>query len=319
MILSPFEHKFIRSYQNYFSKKNQNHFLLCVSGGIDSMVMLHLFIKFKQMLNSEFRVIYVHHGDSLNSDIKTFRQQSLDCVDHICNKNKVNFLTNKIRPNSTLKSESELRNWRYQIIEEQRNENEFLVLAHHLDDLLETQMMDLLRGSHFDNWDKNKEFSNKTFRPLAYVTKKEILEYAQTNKVDWIEDPTNSESDNLRNWLRNGFLKDLDLRNESLKESLMKNLLKLYEYSPQKDTEKGLVGELDIGISDWIMFSNSEKKQFVLNSARRLGLKSMTQGQILDILKKLDLGQKDIKFQIGPIIWTKTTDRLSAYRSSNEK
>ncbi len=315
MILTPFEHKFLRSYQNYFSKKNQNQFFLSVSGGIDSVVMLKLFIKFKTQMNCEFRVIYVHHGVSEDQAANNFRQQSLDLVKDLCEINAVTFLTNFTMPVTILKSESELRQWRYHVIESEKKENEFLVLAHHLDDLLETQLMDLLRGSHFDNWDKNKEFSNQIFRPLAYVTKNEILEFAKRNQLNWIEDPTNSESENLRNWLRNGFLKELDLRNESLKESLMKNLIKLYEYSPQKDT----VGELDIGTSEWVMFSNSEKKQFVLNSARRLGLKSMTQGQILDILRKLDLGQKDIKFQIGPIIWTKTTDRLSAYRSSNEK
>lgn len=310
MILSSFEHKFLRSFQNHFSKNIQNHFLLCVSGGVDSMVLLHLFFKFKNLLKCEFRVLTVHHGS-----INEFRSKSLNVVSEFCFKNNIQFITNTKFPDHDLKTEEDLRSWRYQNFNEFKNQNEILVLAHHIDDLLESQLMDLLRGSHFQNWEQNKEFSNHTYRPLAYVTKTEILEYANLNHLIWIEDPTNHETKTLRNWLRNTFLNDLSTQFPGLKENLMKNLNRLYEHQPQQ-TE---VGELEVSTSDWLLFSNAQKKQFVLNSALRLGLKSMTQGQILDTVKKLDLGQKDIKFRVGPLFWTKTADRLLAYRRSHEE
>ncbi len=354
MILTPFEHKFLRSHQNHFSKEVRKKFLLSISGGLDSSVLLYLFNKFRNQMNCDFRVLYVHHGLSSDQKINEFRLSSLNCVKSFCEINELEFLTNDFskyltddfaidfnndleddsdqnqkfnlgndlaeipsdfQPIKELKSESDLRSFRYEKINEFKSSDEILVLAHHLDDLLESQLMDLLRGSRFENWNDSKEFSNKNFRPLAYVCKNEISDYATQNQLKWVEDPTNSDSDNLRNWLRNGFLNELNSKYPGLKENLMKNLSLLHDFRPLKDT----VGELEVGMEEWMTYSQEEKKQFVINSARRLGLKSMTQGQILDILKKLDLGQNVIKFHIGPIFWTKTTDRLLAYRRSDEE
>lgn len=314
MILDSFEHKFLRTHQRYFSKKDSSslkrHFFLGISGGVDSMVLLELFNKFKNQMKCEFRVCYVHHGVGLDKDRlqNDFRAQSLDLVKAYCETHNLEFVTNEDMPSTELKDESSLRQWRYKHFESLKKDFEILVLAHHLDDLLETQLMDLIRGCHFETWSNYREYNKRLFRPLSQVNKDEIYQYAQSKKLNWIEDPSNSESDHLRNWLRNGFLTELSQKSVTFKTNLMKNLLKLYEFQPTSDTTP----VLEVSITEWMLMTDAEKKQFILKSALKLGLKSMTQGQLSDIVKKLDLGQKDITFQTGPIFWTKTTDRLKA-------
>ena len=300
------------------------------------MVLLYLFNKFQKQMESQFRVITVHHGTSSNHNVTEYRHKSLMCVQEFCENHNIEFITNfkdedmeihnlddlnsshkstihedaKSTRDLELTSEQSLRDFRYQQFKLHQKEYEILVLAHHLDDLLETQLMDLIRGSHFEHWENHKEHSGQTFRPLAQVAREDILNYAMNINLKWVEDPTNSETDSLRNWLRNGFISELAQKSKGYKENLMKNLVKLFEYRPTIVP----VPELEIPLSQWMVLTENDKQQFVLRSGLRLGLKSMTQGQILDILKKLDLGQKEIKFQTGPIFWTKTTDRLQAYR-----
>jgi tRNA(Ile)-lysidine synthase len=318
MILSAFEHKFLRVHQNYFSSESSlnpgQHFFLGISGGIDSMVLLYLFHKFKNQMKCAFRVCYVHHGLSEDSAINQFRDKSLKNVFDFCLKNDIEFITNSEKPTNELISEQVLRKFRYEQFDLLKSNDEILVLGHHLDDLLESKLMDLIRGSHFEHWESHKELSGRIYRPLSFVSKDELTSFA-VDKVTWVEDPTNEESDALRNWIRNGFLMELKYKSSKYKENLMRNLTKLYEFQPvSKD-----IPVLEISYQDWMVSTIAEKKQFVLKTGIELGLKSMTQGQILDIIKKLDLGRKDIKFQTGPIFWTKTADRLHAYRRSHEE
>lgn len=310
MKLTPFEHKFIRTHQHYFL--NSRKFFLAVSGGVDSMVMLHLFHKFKKQMQSEFRVCTIHHGLSSDESLNFYRNESQNLVKQFCEFKGIEFISNTDFPENELISEKDLREFRYQHLSLLKEPAEILTLGHHLDDLLETKLMDLIRGSHFESWSNHTEYSNEIFRPLALTPKNEILEYANESKIHWVNDPTNKNTSSLRNWLRNDFISPLSKQSKSYKVNLMKNLIKLYEYSPTLEPGP----ELSVTFVQWLKMTESQKKDFVLRSALKLGLKSMTQGQIIDILKKLDHGQSNIKFQTGPIFWSKTTDRLQVYREN---
>lgn len=314
MILSAFEHKFLRAYNGNFSSSHRK-FLLGVSGGIDSLILLHLINKFENKIKSPIRVCHVHHGNSSNVETNDFRASCLEIVKNAAEKFNHEFVTNKDQPNDELKSESQLRLWRYSQFDKIREPDEILVLGHHLDDLLESQLMDLVRGSHFQSWTNYKEFHNGIFRPLSQVSKQDLLDYALENSIDYINDPSNLVSDNLRNLIRNDFLHKLEHSYPGSKMNLLNNINKLYGFSPSSEMDLAL----EIVVLRWHLLSDAEKRQFVLNSVLKLGLKSMTGGQISDTVTKLDLDQKQIKFQTGPIIWDKTTDKITAYRSLHEK
>lgn len=325
MNLTDFEHRFIRTFKFHFGENReligQRRFLLAVSGGADSVACAQLFHQFHPLFQYEFRLAHVHHGSDTQDPKQTqFRDESLSLIKELADKLQVEFVTNSQRPEG-LKSEEEFRDFRYQCFKQWQAEGEILVLGHHLEDQLETQLMDLLRGSHFHHWEHFKAFHQGIFRPLSQCDKKDIVEYLKLKQVSYMDDPSNSDVDITRNWIRHELLAALEERFPKAKQNLSQNLKKLYEFEAeklsdstwQKDTFKN-ESECEIKLTQWMLFSYSQKQKFVLNSHLGLAGKSLTQGQINEVIKQLDQRQKDIKFQTGPIFWTKNAEKIHARR-----
>ena len=315
MKLQPFEHKFIRSVQRHFGKAPHRKFLLAVSGGVDSTVGLFLFDKFKNYLKSSYRVVHIHHGLCEDSKLCLFRKQSLDHVCSLVAKTSFPFLTNDITSQPLKSNESTLKQYRYLHFDDFREKNEWLVLFHHLDDLLETRVMDLFRGCHFEHWKDHKECHSFIYRPLSLCPQEEIKAYAQQQDLFWMEDPSNTSEDSERSWLRQHVFSIFKTRHPEFKKRWMKSLTELYNFSPRREDEP--LG--CISLVQWMLFSEGEKRRFILRSTLELGLKSLTYGQICEVLKALDRDQKEMRFQTGPMVWVKNSDHVLVKRSVNEK
>lgn len=107
-------------------------------------------------------------------------------------------------------SEEKARDVRYQFLREmkQKHEAEAIITAHHQDDLIETALINVLRGTGPKGLiaiSVNKEI----IRPLLKYTKNDILAYAKAHELKWVEDATNQDNDILRNYIRNEVLKQL--------------------------------------------------------------------------------------------------------------
>ena len=319
MNLEPFEHRFIRSLQHHFGKMPQRKFLLAVSGGLDSTVGLFLFDKFKNYLKSSCRVIYVHHGGGGNSQL-FFRKKSLDHVCCLASKASFDFVTNdfgEIGSSLSKSNEQDLRQYRYLQFEHFRQEGEWLVLFHHLDDLLETRVMDLFRGCHFEHWQDHKECASPVYRPLSMSTKNEIKQYAQQQGLSWVDDPSNMTGESERSWLRKKVFSVFRERHPGFEKRWMKSLTELYHFCPKEDSGEDPLE--CVSLAQWMLFSEGEKRRFILRSALQLGLKSLTYGQINEVIRNLDLSQGEIQFQTGPMIWVKNADNVLVKGSLNEK
>ena len=83
---------------------------------------------------------------------------------------------------------------------------DYLVTAHHLDDQIETYLINSSRGSGINGLLGITSSSQKIFRPLLNILKIDILDYAQQNSVDYREDSSNSSEDYQRNMIRNSVL-----------------------------------------------------------------------------------------------------------------
>ena len=83
---------------------------------------------------------------------------------------------------------------------------DYLVTAHHLDDQIETYLINSSRGSGINGLLGITSNSQKIFRPLLNILKIDILDYAQQNSVDYREDSSNSSEDYQRNMIRNSVL-----------------------------------------------------------------------------------------------------------------
>jgi len=170
------------------------------SGGLDSYVLLHsLAVSFQD--TSKLVAIHVNHGVSKDSDL--WEKKCKDIAQGL----GISFYTTKLDLENSNKSENSLRDARYKAFKEWAQEGDLICTAHHKDDQLETIFFRLIRGTGIEGlkgipaW---REDSNLTFfRPFLNFTKKELLEYAILNKIDWIEDESNLDIKISRNFIRN--------------------------------------------------------------------------------------------------------------------
>ena len=172
------------------------------SGGPDSTALVHLLsiLNAKQELN--LKAIHINHNLSKHSSI-----WENHCIE-TCSKLNVNLITKSIEikvDGGGLESAS--RKARYKVFEKILNRDDQLLLGHHSDDVAETLIMRLMRGTGPDGMEgpklKRSLGQGVLVRPFLGVSKKEILDYLKKHNIDYIKDDSNLSSDFDRNYLRN--------------------------------------------------------------------------------------------------------------------
>ncbi len=181
-------------------------YLLAVSGGVDSMVLLHLF----QAEGLEFEVLNVDHGTLANAS------EIIDYLDKSCE--VLHVRTIKTRPKSNI--EGFYRERRLEFYAEFISQGFTIVTAHHLDDVIEGLLNLRKKRQHFE-------------RALQQFTKQQILDYANSHNLRYFPDASNADNKFLRNlWrldiLPNLFKKILNFR-KGFAQTL-KNLAELLDF-----------------------------------------------------------------------------------------
>ena len=174
-------------------------FLLAVSGGADSAVLSHLF----RVSGFEFQIAHVNYhfrGEDSNLDQKV--------VEDFCKKNNIKFHLKDVSEEEKSQMKS-LQNWAREIrynfffnLLEKEN-LDFIVTAHHLNDELETFIINLSRGSGIKGLSGIPKNENRILRPFLTFSKSEIYAFAEENNIDFREDKSNQKDDYLRNKIRN--------------------------------------------------------------------------------------------------------------------
>jgi len=177
--------------------------LVAFSGGLDSRVLLHeVYQAYQSGLISSVRVAHINHGLQKEADEwQAFCQK-------ICVRYQFPFLTQKFHLSRENKnSEQAAREARYHFFEEIIQKDEWLVLAHHLNDQSETLLFRLLRGTGLHGLKGMPRFrplgQGNLLRPLLDISRSELAAYAEEHQLEWIEDPSNQTNDYSRNFLRN--------------------------------------------------------------------------------------------------------------------
>ncbi|MGG5210713.1 tRNA lysidine(34) synthetase TilS [Chryseobacterium sp. MIQD13] len=239
----------------------ENHgYLLAVSGGADSMVLASLF----QDLGLTFQVAHINYklrGEDSDLDQKT--------VQVFCEKNHIQFHLYEVSEKDK-KPENSIQLWarelRYRFFRKIQEEEklEFLVTAHHLNDQLETFIINLSKASGINGLSGIPADRNNTIRPLLNFSKKEIYDYAEENGIDFREDLSNKKNDYLRNKIRNEIVPRLLETNEHFLENFKKSTSYLNQ---TKDFIEKQIEEIE----NKITLFNSDHK---ILSKGKLGLES---------------------------------------------
>ncbi|MCC6683599.1 MAG: tRNA lysidine(34) synthetase TilS, partial [Bacteroidia bacterium] len=185
----------------------QHKLLLAVSGGVDSMVLLHLLLK------EGYNVSVAHCNFQLRAKESDADEQF---VKKICVEKKVpffckKFLTAKQAAADKTGIQETARKLRYEWFEELIEQHLFdrLVTAHQATDQLETILLNLSRGTGLNGLEGIKVQSGKLVRPLLFATRKEIENFALKNKIRFREDSSNASDKYARNRIRLHVLPEL--------------------------------------------------------------------------------------------------------------
>jgi tRNA(Ile)-lysidine synthase len=163
--------------------------ILAVSGGIDSVVLLH---KFRN--DSHAIVAHFNHGTRPSADADE------EFVKNLALKYNKPFFSKKESLGANV-SEETARAHRYNFLKSlAKQQNGKIITAHHADDILETIAINLTRGT---GWRGLTPMGDAAIlRPLLKLTKKYIYKYASKNNLAFRQDPTNTDDKYLRNRLR---------------------------------------------------------------------------------------------------------------------
>ncbi len=206
-----------------FIEKNQlikkgDKLLLAVSGGLDSMVMTHLFHLSEIPFGIAHCNFQLRSEESDHDEAYVQQAAALFRVPFFTQK----FNTKEYAARNKQSIQMAARTLRYEWLEQTRKTNHFQLVAtaHHLDDSIETLFLNMTRGTGISGLTGIPKKTGKVIRPLLFATKKDIQNYASQNHVEFREDHTNRESAYKRNHIRHHLVPVLKELNPSLHQSL---------------------------------------------------------------------------------------------------
>ncbi|NOI66616.1 tRNA lysidine(34) synthetase TilS [Vibrio sp. 99-8-1] len=186
-----------------FTLHTHGKVVLALSGGVDSRVLLHLLAHYRSKHPSLIcQVVHVHHGLSDNAD-----SWSEQCAVW-CEEYSFDFKVERVTLNlgNQISTEQEARVHRYQVLEKYVAEGDVLLTGQHATDQVETFLLALKRGSGpkgLSSMPVSTVFSQgHLVRPLLAISRQQVYQFAQDEKLDWLEDESNNDIKFDRNFLR---------------------------------------------------------------------------------------------------------------------
>lgn len=199
--------------------------LLAVSGGIDSMVMLHILSSLQQEKKLTLAVAHIEHG------LREESKADAEFVEDVARENNLQFYLHKCKNQPSNNIEAWGRKERYQFFEQVLSENNYqcVVTAHTASDLAETLLIKLLSNREMILI-KKQDPGRKLLRPMLECSRTEVEAYAEFNNIAYRQDESNFSNDFLRNKIRNKILPFLQTEYESdLEQVLVSQAQKITE------------------------------------------------------------------------------------------
>ena len=200
--------------------KDNDTVVIGVSGGPDSMALLYLLMNLEKKVN----IICAH----INHNVRKESAAEYKYVENFCKENKIIFEGMKIERYQESNFENEARTIRYDFFDKliKKYNAKYLFTAHHADDLMETILMRLVRGSSlkgYAGFEKERSMNNyKVIRPLIEVTKEELIDYCNKNDIKYALDNTNEEDIHTRNRFRKYVVPSLKKEDKNVHTKFLK-------------------------------------------------------------------------------------------------
>ena len=181
-----------------------SNLILCVSGGSDSIALLHLCHQLSRLFRWQLHILHFHHGLREESDEEARFVRDLSQRLNI----EFHLRTTRDFQSETSGLQEKARNWRrteaLKLREEIRADS--ILTAHHAEDQLETWLLKWLRGAHLSGLQGMSRSDPPFIRPLLDFRKNMLSDFLKENGFEWREDASNQDSKYMRNRVRNELL-----------------------------------------------------------------------------------------------------------------
>ncbi|MDR2660461.1 MAG: tRNA lysidine(34) synthetase TilS [Lactobacillaceae bacterium] len=194
-----------------------------ISGGVDSMILANLMVRYFQHPEKQIFLAHVNYHLRDNSDDESH------LIEEFAKKhNIIAELIDWNKPQNSNSIERQARDFRYNFYEQVATKYgaKKIVLAHHANDQAETILLKLIRGGDWTQFAgmsfiRPTENGSEIIRPLLNISKTNIINYAQLNQIEWVEDQTNFDPDyTARNTIRNLILPEMEKLNNKAVEHI---------------------------------------------------------------------------------------------------
>jgi len=278
-------------------------YILAVSGGVDSMTLLDLLAKQKDL---ELVVAHFNHGIRVSSG------HDEDFVRHKAKSYNLAFEPGhgNLGP---LASETSARRARYNFLKRilEKHKADAIITAHHQDDLIETALINTLRGTGPKGLIAIA--SNKgVLRPLLPYSKREILAYAKQQNLDWVEDETNEDTRYLRNYIRNQLMPKM---NQAERKEILAQIEKVaathqkIESVIAKISQKVLIDEKTMNRSSFISLPSEVANNLLLSWLNQLKIRDIDRKTIIRLSIALKTGAAGSQHKIKNGSYLKLTKK----------
>lgn len=197
-----------------------DYFLVACSGGMDSMVLVDLLLRFPR---NRFDLAFFDHG---TPDCKT----ALEFLKDLCPRLKLELFTGHVRREQD-HGESLEAYWRDQRYEFLNGFDCPVLTAHHLNDVIETYVMSCLKGGQPKLIPYRRQ---NVIRPLLTVSRDEITAWAVKHEVSYVEDLSNQDTKHLRNYVRHEMMPYVLHVNKGIGTMLKKKVLAEFSLNPEQ-------------------------------------------------------------------------------------
>lgn len=269
--------------------------LLAVSTGVDSMVMLDIFLK--SNYHFDVSIAYVDHH------LRKQSKKEKEFIIEYCKQNNLTLYVKdwpqKFHPATGI--EESARNMRYEFFADVllKNKIDFLLTAHHKDDQAETFLMKAIRSGNLEELkaiEQMRPFKRKKiFRPFLNFRKQSLKNYAKKNQLTWFEDETNSKNDFFRNRIRNNYLKEFESENSRVVD----------HFADISNQVQDMILLKDYLLNPWVekIKVRQNKQEFVGNIKKLLVQKEIVQKEILKrMFKEFAINKNLVVNQINEVI-----------------
>ncbi len=268
--------------------------LVACSGGRDSIALASVLSRISVRCGFELVALaYVHHGPSQDRKIVAYRKKATRAVRKFAAKLDLDFVQLGPSP-AELVNEQDLRRFRLGTLKDEARARgaTAIAFAHHADDLFETRLIRLLRGTGpagLEAMTKRKSFS---FRPFLDETRASIAAYAKDQSLEWVEDPSNEDTKALRNWIRKELLPLLEAKRPGASSTMARSLALIVDELGANSNVAEMPNKMASDMANldrpsYEALSFVERKRTLSRFVSRRGARDLTSNQIEEIVKRL--------------------------------